>query len=177
MNLNCKFKIVGAVDSDIRDSLLLYLLDAGLWGVDVSRQRSYDAHRKTQSVMFRNGDLQSPDFAKTFVTKAAWLANLESLRALFRALNVDENHVVNMIAVRLPAVSNIEPHNDGGPLLSNSHRIHVPLATNEKVDFIVGGERFHMSCGNIYEINNMLLHSVENHGSEDRIHLIFDYVN
>jgi len=40
----------------------------------------------------------------------------------------------------------------------------------------LGSTDFHMEEGYLYEINNQLSHSVENHSSQDRIHLIIDII-
>lgn len=177
MNLNCKCREVGEVSADVSDSLLSYLTVSDLWGVDVSRQQAYGVHRKTQSVMFRKGDLDDVDFRHSHITCPAWVSNEDALCDMFSALGVESQNVVNMIAVRLPARSNIDPHNDGGPLLSGSHRVHVPLVTHDDVIFMIDRERFNMKIGKAYEINNMLRHSVENDTDIDRIHLIFDHVD
>jgi tetratricopeptide (TPR) repeat protein len=58
----------------------------------------------------------------------------------------------------------------------NCHRIHLPIVTNEDVVFHVGGEEINMHAGELWEINNGTVHGVENRGTEDRIHLIVDWM-
>ena len=60
--------------------------------------------------------------------------------------------------------------------MTHSHRIHLSIITNDEVWFTVGNETIHMREGELYEINNRRMHSVKNAGSEDRVHLIMDYV-
>jgi aspartyl/asparaginyl beta-hydroxylase (cupin superfamily) len=55
-----------------------------------------------------------------------------------------------------------------------SHRIHVPILTNDEVYFIIGDARCVAEVGKAYEINNRKQHGVENKGDTDRVHLIFD---
>jgi len=50
------------------------------------------------------------------------------------------------------------------------------FVTNDAVWFSVGSETINMREGQLYEINNRRLHSVENKGSDDRVHLILDFV-
>jgi hypothetical protein len=69
----------------------------------------------------------------------------------------------------------IHPHRDQNPAAKWPHKIHVPLLTNEDVTFYVDGEGYHLAEGEAVEVNNMGLHAVENRGSTDRIHLIFEY--
>lgn len=50
-------------------------------------------------------------------------------------------------------------------------RIHIPIHTNEKSTWIIDGEEYFMEPGYAYLINTSLLHSVNNKGNTDRIHL------
>lgn len=69
----------------------------------------------------------------------------------------------------------IHPHRDENPAAKWPHKIHVPLLTNEGVTFYVGGSAHHFAEGEAVEVNNMGPHAVENRGTTDRIHLIFEY--
>jgi quercetin dioxygenase-like cupin family protein len=78
--------------------------------------------------------------------------------------------------VRLKSGGEIAAHTDGNFSLVHSHRIHLPIITNDEVWFAVGSETVNLKEGELYEINNRRVHSVKNVGSEDRVHLIMDYV-
>ena len=69
----------------------------------------------------------------------------------------------------------IHPHRDENPAAKWPHKIHVPLQTNDDVAFYVDGQAYHLPEGEAVEVNNMGLHAVQNRGSTDRIHLIFEY--
>lgn len=69
----------------------------------------------------------------------------------------------------------IHPHRDQNPAAKWPHKIHVPLMTNDDVTFYVDGQAYHLAEGEAVEVNNMGVHAVENRGSTDRIHLIFEY--
>lgn len=69
----------------------------------------------------------------------------------------------------------IHPHRDENPAAKWPHKIHVPLQTNEDVTFYVDGVGYQLGEGEAVEVNNMGAHAVENRGSTDRIHLIFEY--
>jgi hypothetical protein len=69
----------------------------------------------------------------------------------------------------------IHPHRDENLAAKWPHKIHVPLQTNEGVTFYVDGVGYQLAEGEVVEVNNMGLHAVENRGSTDRIHLIFEY--
>lgn len=75
---------------------------------------------------------------------------------------------------RMRPGTRILAHKDIARSFNFSHRIHIPLTTNPDVYFLIDGKRCVMEEGNAYEINNKVLHSVENKGTETRIHLLFD---
>jgi len=77
----------------------------------------------------------------------------------------------------LPAHSFIAPHIDGDERGHVPHKIHVPLATNDKASFFLGTEKYHFDIGDAYEVNNGVRHGVANGGETDRIHLIFEYLD
>ena len=83
--------------------------------------------------------------------------------------------VIRAMVAKLVAGGKILPHIDLAPDFAATHRIHVPLVTNDMVDFEVGGEIFHLQEGVAYEISNLDAHGVHNRSAEDRIHFIFDY--
>lgn len=55
-----------------------------------------------------------------------------------------------------------------------SIRLHMPLATNDQVEFYVGGIRYPMQVGECWYMNATYPHEVFNKGATDRIHLVFD---
>ena len=117
--------------------------------------------------------------------------------------------VVNIGINRLPAGKTMSPHWDQGyeskndqekdfvnqqaPYMYIIRRIHVPIQTNDKTFFRVGGEVSdlkeidgkatwiqiggevkNMKVGECWEFNNNLQHEVWNDGNTDRLHLIID---
>ncbi|MEO7865561.1 MAG: aspartyl/asparaginyl beta-hydroxylase domain-containing protein [Sphingomicrobium sp.] len=69
----------------------------------------------------------------------------------------------------------IHPHRDQNPAAKWPHKIHVPITTNDDVTFFVDGTGYHLSEGEAVEVNNMGVHAVQNRGTTDRIHLIFEF--
>ena len=52
--------------------------------------------------------------------------------------------------------------------------LHVPIYTNDKATWIIGGEGgFFMPPGNAHILNSTIPHDVVNYGSTDRVHLYF----
>lgn len=83
----------------------------------------------------------------------------------------------NIQIAKLNSNGVVIPHIDCGLEFVYSHRIHLPLKTNEKVIFSVDNVNFNIKKGQVVEINNLKEHSVQNQNSNyDRIHLIFDYM-
>ncbi len=80
------------------------------------------------------------------------------------------------MAAKLLAGGRINPHFDSHPTFRHSHRIHVPITTNNRVRFMIDGRPYRMQVGQAYEINNQKTHSVINSAAEDRITFIFDYL-
>lgn len=83
--------------------------------------------------------------------------------------------VMRAMIASLLGGAKIAPHVDTDPSFAVAHRIHVPLMTNDEVDFQVDGEVFHLREGQAYEINNLAMHSVHNRSQIDRLHLNVDY--
>jgi hypothetical protein len=76
--------------------------------------------------------------------------------------------------VNLIAGKSLVEHIDIYWFHKESRRIHIPITTNEHSKLTFEGRPHHLSVGNVYEINNRILHSGYNNGTSDRIHLILD---
>ena len=66
-------------------------------------------------------------------------------------------------------------HIDQNSAADVPHKIHVPIKTNELVEFIEEKSSYYLKRGSAYEVNNKIAHGVKNNSADDRIHLIFDY--
>lgn len=87
-----------------------------------------------------------------------------------------EGTLITCVLTNLPAGKSIKMHYDAMPFFHNSHRVHIPLITNEKVIFKIHDEEKHMKVGEVWEINNAkYYHGVFNGGDTDRIHLMLDW--
>ncbi len=77
--------------------------------------------------------------------------------------------------LKLKAGSRIKPHRDHD-LGYDKHvfRLHVPIVTNESVEFLVDKKRIFMNAGECWYINAGYIHSVHNKSTEDRVHLVID---
>jgi len=53
-------------------------------------------------------------------------------------------------------------------------RLHIPVVTNDAVDFRLNGERVVLEAGSCWYLRLSDRHSVANRGTEDRVHLVID---
>jgi len=56
----------------------------------------------------------------------------------------------------------------------NQVRLHIPIITNDKVIFTVGGKNYHLKEGHLYYVNFTKKHYVRNDGTTARTHLVLD---
>ncbi len=77
--------------------------------------------------------------------------------------------------LRLAAGAIIKPHTDNELGYEDGYfRIHIPIITNSKVEFMLDDQRLLMNEGECWYINANFTHSVANKGHDDRIHLVID---
>jgi len=154
-------------------------LDEAAWTAKDYRQRSFNVHRSTQSIVLCFIDLdQWPRLA--IARDVGWERLADSAEPVMETI-ISRNYppggvVIRAMAVRLPAGARIAPHVDEHESLRLGHRIHLPLVTNPRVRFFIDGVPHRFGPGRAVEVNNQLSHSVMNDGSSDRIHFIFDYL-
>jgi hypothetical protein len=79
-----------------------------------------------------------------------------------------------VMLARLSGGSVVDRHTDGAGSNLYTHKIHIPIQTNDQAWVTVRDRRFHLEPGLAYELNNIAPHGAENRGQADRIHLIFE---
>ena len=85
--------------------------------------------------------------------------------------------IITARIIKLNVGSKIKPHKDHDLGYENGvFRIHIPIITNDKVDFILNGTHLEMKEGQCWYTNVNYTHSVANNGNEDRVHLVIDCV-
>ena len=106
--------------------------------------------------------------------------------------------IVRMQLALMPPSTTIKAHRDMGGYAIQGHRIHIPVTTNPDVSFqvcprldesskshpgkevrdemVVEGDclPIPMQPGMVFEVNNRVLHRVENKGKEGRVTLVVD---
>lgn len=146
------------------------------WNAFNFRQKTYDVHKDTQTIplIFDNDFRLSNPTYLSYYTK--FKQDLNSIRNVFN-IKFGNGYIIRAILVNLKANSCIGRHIDVGVSLELCNRVHIPIITNDKVLFEVGGEVKNLKEGEVWEINNsQKLHSVVNNSKVDRIHLIIDWI-
>jgi mannose-6-phosphate isomerase-like protein (cupin superfamily) len=84
----------------------------------------------------------------------------------------------NLQAVRLlklGAGAVIKEHRDAELYFEKGFfRIHIPVLTNDAVEFCLDGEQLQLKEGECWYMNFNLPHSLQNKGITDRVHLVID---
>lgn len=71
----------------------------------------------------------------------------------------------------------LHPHRDlTGASLNNRLRFHIPVITNDSVDFQVSRKRVVMRPGELWCLDTSYLHSVENKSDTTRVHIIIECI-
>lgn len=165
-----------AAIAPLRDAVLAQPQEA--WDECDHRQRAYDVHHDTESIVLLFCDDAWPNYTVSRMPGWARLAAIaaplmdEIIARCYRPGGV----ILRAMAAKLKAGGRIAPHVDALPSFRAGHRIHAPLTTGPGVRFTIDGRPCPMQVGRWYEINNQLPHSVLNAGTEDRINFIFDYL-
>ena len=155
----------------------LSTLSADVWEVNKSRQNRSIEHQYTKSIFINNVDTDwvgnGYPLEKYFVNEKLY----EYTEAIISILeNKFNGKIGKAIYINLPAKKQIRVHKDYGYYLTSVHRCHIPIITNENVNFHLNGETINMKAGICYEINNKNDHGVFNSGETDRVHLLIDII-
>jgi hypothetical protein len=100
---------------------------------------------------------------------------LDQSQALQAVLRQIPGPILSARLMRLGPGSDIHEHSD--PALSPEEgavRLHVPIATNDNVDFRLNRTRVVMAPGELWYLRLSDPHSVANRGTSARVHLVVD---
>jgi hypothetical protein len=168
---------LGTVDIDrLREAVLA--IPEAVWDAEnASKPNRFGALDATRHIVFRFVS-NFRDWRDSYDGPlwAEWKPLLEPVLAQStKAYGYAEGAYPRVMLARMAPGGVIHPHRDQNPAAKWPHKIHVPLLTNDDVTFWVDGKSFHFAEGQAVEVNNMGVHAVENGGTTDRIHLIFEY--
>jgi hypothetical protein len=143
------------------------------WNFWILKQQKFYVHRNTNTIPIILDETYEGKGSKTKFFKY-YKNDVIAITDIIKKV-YGTGDIIRMEISRLPKKSKIPVHVDSGLSLENDKRIHIVLQTNEDVIFTVGGEDKNMKLGEMWEINNTKLHSVNNNSIYDRIHIIIDY--
>ncbi|WP_262691702.1 aspartyl/asparaginyl beta-hydroxylase domain-containing protein [Kordiimonas aestuarii] len=176
MDIGVPIKELGKVDCQALIDRIS-TLDPQLWDLCDIRQKKYDIHRHTKSIVmiFAEGwpDIRLARYPGWDVLASFAMPIIEKI---VKQHYSPGGAVIRAMVANLVAGGEIEQHYDAAPSFAVGHRIHVPLRTNEDVTFTIDDQDYKLEVGSVYELNNLVDHGVVNNSGEDRYHLIFDYV-
>jgi hypothetical protein len=146
------------------------------WKVDTSRQDLHGVHKHTESAFI----YEYPSSWKisepySLQKKSTDMYMLDMIEPIIKQLElIHQGRVGKVLFIKLPPSKEIDMHADFGDYLESVRRHHIAIITNPDVSFIVNNEKKHLKVGDCWEVNNNLIHYVENSGNTDRIHLLID---
>lgn len=158
-------------------------LDAqpGLWNTYPYRRMGTSPHRETDDMWIRYRDPDAPASADDFlrphrsVFYPAWYA-LPSLHPIAYAMQerVGSDDMGGILMTRIPPGGQVYPHHDRGSWHAEHYntKLWIPLRANPGCINYVEGEPSVWRPGEAWTHDNLLVHSVENHGDTERICLI-----
>ncbi|CAK8999038.1 60S ribosomal protein L11, partial [Durusdinium trenchii] len=151
---------------------------------NIRLQRAFHDSLGVEQIIFIFCD----DLMRTVYELPWWEAWRAELLPIFDSLGVQESQLIRCLLARLPQGLTIPVHHDTGLWSYHSHRVHVPMVTSaqtgdeaSQVVFKVGHSEASMmrvpfERGMAIELNNRAKHFVQNNWDQDRVHLIFDFV-
>ncbi len=177
MDIEIPYRCLGPADTQALTAAILSQPEEA-WLEQPRRQRAYDVHHQTASIVLLFCDEGWPD-GQVF-REPGWARLADAAMPLVETVIAQHyppgGTVLRAMAAKLKAGGRIAPHIDSLRSFRMGHRIHLPITTNPRVRFTIDGKPLSMQPGHAYEINNQKMHSVMNAGDEDRITFIFDYV-
>jgi len=207
------YRVLGKVDvTHLRE--LVKRTPESVWQEGAERAKKYKVHQYTATIALRFGgdrirDLKRQDnpFEGTLPTydllnqygemkdQKHWdeyKSGIEPILKYIQSKFDNSNGIwLRVLLVRLTAGKHVSIHRDNGLWMRMSHRIHVPVFTDEKVEFHASnkpksyrGNAFKetdlilpvQKPGSVVELNNANIHYVKNESPNDRVHMICDYM-
>lgn len=151
-----------------------------VWQIETEgRENNFKCFRQTQHIIFRFPDattrrLRVHDNPIWNIWKSHLLPIMQQA---VEPYNYANGQFKAVMLAKLKAGGRIDMHSDGLPQHYFLHKIHIPIQTNDKVNFHIQPHDYYLKEGIAYEVNNIIPHYVVNKGKQDRIHLIFEYIN
>ncbi|KAH9258561.1 hypothetical protein BASA81_003063 [Batrachochytrium salamandrivorans] len=145
---------------------------------DCGLKRAFHDELGVRKVVFKFSD----DVLSTVYTlESNWQLFEPELVTIFKTAGVNPQRVIRCLLAEMSSEVTIPVHHDTGYWATRSHRVHVPIITQEDlVEFYTGKTeqtllRVPFPQFHVIELNNRAKHSVVNGWDKPRVHLIFDF--
>lgn len=143
--------------------------------VDHYNTNDYSGKWTSIALMSQTG---KSDVIYAFSNRDEPIINTEVMDSCDYFKSILDDFLFEKTAVRLLNLAvgaEIKPHSDHClGYEDGSFRLHIPIITNNEVEFILDGNRIIMNEGECWYIDANFIHSVANRGTIDRIHLVID---
>lgn len=171
------FRDLGRVDITALKAAVLAIPESVWQQENASKPNRFEALDRTAHIVFRFVD-NTRDWRNSH-DRALWAEFAPLLepvmQAATRAYGYQRGAYPRVMLARMPPGGVIMPHRDENRAAFWPHKIHLPLQTNPKVQFVLESGTRNLVEGEAVEVNNLDGHAVRNDGDTDRIHLIFEY--
>lgn len=157
-----------------------------VFDVDTSRERMAEALGQTRTVHLRRPKIDPREVTGTLSTANILECYNSQLFAMFPLAGrlIQEvsryeggfTQLGRAFITYIKAGGSIAEHIDEGLYFETLRRYHVPLKVEGECYFHALDQSQMMRVGEAWELNNSVLHSVDNSKGQDRYHLIFDAV-
>jgi hypothetical protein len=168
------FKFHGNFDvSGILNHLSTY---SDEWLENKDRQILYEVHKETSSIfVYDHSNAWAIGDKYDLKINDSQSVMIDLVSPIVKTLeSIHDGKVGKCVFIKMPAHKSVREHVDRMDYLGAVRRHHIPITTNSDVVFFVNKESKNMKVGECWEINNNLLHSVENNGETERTHLMVD---
>ena len=151
-----------------------------MWLADTSRQRKVRCQRDTLNIFLRVARKPLPAGARnandvhesrTARSAAGFPTALEFCQRIARSVRGDLGRAT---LVSLQPRGWVRPHVDAGAYYRIRDRFHLVLRSREGSQMTSGGEEITMREGELWVLDNKVVHDASNPTDEPRVHLIFD---
>jgi hypothetical protein len=168
--------------TELREQMLLQ--DKSFWDLDQANRVVLARNRPGNAVFFYNDmpacvdrtTLQEADCGYVNVLRYPGRPLFLEVQGLIEACiapHFPDCDIMRVQLAELPPSAVITPHRDLH-ILAAVHRLHIPVVTHPGVKFIIADQSFFLESGFLYDLNNAVLHSVENNSDVMRVHLMVD---
>ena len=156
-----------------------------LWNANPIRtQHPGTAHAEVSDILLRfndldeyirTGDPSTITDDKEAIAYPAWDKLPQARSIIFDLMRtVEATRLGRVIITRLPPGKEITPHEDQGAPATYFERYQIALQSLPGALFHIGDETVNFRSGDVWWINNNVIHSVVNNSADDRIVMIVD---